>query len=127
MCVCTRIRLVAAAANESATNGSRAWCPPPASHLMSGAGWSVTKHASKPASSAVRAHVITASPVTSSSAWATRSVGNPIVKRIPRKLGQERAEAIGGRVVLLHRQVGHQPELVQEHGEPHHDRRRPER
>ena len=34
----------------SATNGSSAWCPPPASHFESGAGWSVTKHASKPAS-----------------------------------------------------------------------------
>src|SRR5689334_12966508 len=86
MCVCTRSRVVAAAANDSATNGSSAWCPPPSSHLMSGAGWSVTKQASKPASSATRAHSITASPVTNSSAWATWSVGNPIVKRIGRIL-----------------------------------------
>jgi len=82
MCVCTRSRVVAAAANESATKGSSAWWPPLANHLASGAGWSVTKHASKPAASAAAAQAITASPVTNSGARLTWSVGSPIVKRI---------------------------------------------
>ena len=59
--VCSRRRRVAAAANESATNGSSVSCPPVSSHERDGNGWSVTKHASKPASSIASAHVISAS------------------------------------------------------------------
>ena len=65
--VCTAIRRVAAAANASATSGSWAWCPPPASQRSSGAGWSVTKTASSPAASTAAAISAIASPVTNSS------------------------------------------------------------
>ena len=69
--------VVAAAANESGTHGSSAWCPPEAIHVSSGKGWSVTWTASKPASSATRAISITPAPLLNSSPNRTLSVGRP--------------------------------------------------
>src|SRR5262245_55029807 len=82
MLVCTRSVRVAAAANESATNGSSAWCPPLASQRSFGNGWSVTKHASNPAASIARAISETARAPTNSSPADTRSVGSWIENRI---------------------------------------------
>src|SRR4051794_18302814 len=66
----------AAAANDSATNGSSAWCPPPSSQRVSGAGWSVTNTDEKPAAAAVRVMSAIASAVTNSAAWSARWVGS---------------------------------------------------
>ena len=60
--VSTRRRVVAAAATARATNGSRAWCPPVASHSFSGNGCSVTNTASNPAASAACATSAIAAP-----------------------------------------------------------------
>src|SRR5205823_11920307 len=100
---------------------------------MSGAGWSVTKHASKPASSATRAHSITAPPVTNSAAWATWSVGNPIVKRIRRILRNDPCElaplkqtfaATGAQVRVRRYVAAHDHSLLRARRRPRDDRGR---
>ena len=91
-CVCTRSRVVAAATKESATNGSSAWWPPVRSQRSSGAGWSVTKAASKPQPLAARAISAIASALTNSSPCATRSVAAGGVKRTVRTIARHRGE-----------------------------------
>ena len=57
---------VTAAANPSATNGSRASWPPAFSHRSVGAGWSVNPYPWKPAASAAWARRDTPAPLTRS-------------------------------------------------------------
>ena len=75
--VCKRKVVVAAAANDKATNGSSEWWPPRLSHLAEGNGWSVTNTAWKPAASALWLTVVMAAAVANSGCAGRRSVGRP--------------------------------------------------
>ena len=70
------MRDVAAAANNSATIASSAWCPPVASQRSAGKGCSVTNVASNPASSPATASSVMADTLASSSKRSTRWVGS---------------------------------------------------